>query len=95
MPDERAVMTCISSYYHTFAGAQKVFTTLKYLIYHAFRSLEITHAIRLYRKVEVTVISNGDARCHVVRFRRAIIGSEISYECMGTLDKELLLRALL
>jgi hypothetical protein len=24
MPDDRAVMTCISSYYHTFAGAKKV-----------------------------------------------------------------------
>ena len=24
MPDERAVMTSVSSYYHTFAGAQKV-----------------------------------------------------------------------
>ena len=24
MPDERAVMTCVSSYYHTFSGAQKV-----------------------------------------------------------------------
>ncbi len=23
MPDERAVMTCVSSYYHTFSGAQK------------------------------------------------------------------------
>ena len=24
MPDERAVMTSVSSYYHTFSGAQKV-----------------------------------------------------------------------
>jgi hypothetical protein len=24
MPDERAVITCVSSYYHTFSGAQKV-----------------------------------------------------------------------
>ena len=25
-PDERAVITCVSSYYHTFSGAQKVKT---------------------------------------------------------------------
>jgi len=24
MPDDRAVITCVSSYYHTFSGAQKV-----------------------------------------------------------------------
>ena len=27
MPDDRAVMTYVSSYYHTFAGAQKVWIT--------------------------------------------------------------------
>ena len=28
MPDDRAVMTYVSSYYHTFAGAQKVWTNI-------------------------------------------------------------------
>ena len=35
MPDDRAIMTYVSSYYHTFAGAQKVWmltNTLSYLM---------------------------------------------------------------
>lgn len=32
MPDERAVMTYVSSYYHCFSGAQKVNFRFKYLL---------------------------------------------------------------
>ena len=39
MPDERAVMTSVSSYYHTFSGAQKV---LFDLIVFILRKLSLT-----------------------------------------------------
>ena len=36
MPDDRAIMTYVSSYYHTFAGAQKVciLTNYTYLLHN-------------------------------------------------------------
>ena len=42
MPDDRAIMTYVSSYYHTFAGAQKVCILTNYSpTYISTHSLEI------------------------------------------------------
>ena len=43
MPDDRAIMTYVSSYYHTFAGAQKVCILTNYYLptYISTHSLEI------------------------------------------------------
>ena len=43
MPDDRAIMTYVSSYYHTFAGAQKVCILTNYYspTYISTHSLEI------------------------------------------------------
>lgn len=57
MPDERAVMTYVSSYYHCFSGAQKVCVLQFELIYNKrveylcarYRNMSLTHAAKKFR----------------------------------------------
>ena len=54
MPDERAIMTYVSSYYHTFSGAQQVGAALSQLTTKIHQSLSSHHVLGLQTLADQT-----------------------------------------